>query len=160
MLFFFWLGDEKMSNELQENINLRNISEKSKRVPNISRATFTQKGCPIWICLSSSCRSCARCGSRYCSSGGPLWAMMLHRRLTGRSRRWRTCRRTASSVDSSVFAERFGPARGDTKIWSQLWENNISITSECCCCCWMGICSQNVWFVFSKYTRHEHTINS
>lgn len=84
------------------------------------RANFTRKGCPIWICLSSSCRSCARCGFRCCSSGGPLWAMTPRRRPTGRSRRWRTCRRTASAADSSVSAERSGPARRGTKRISSL----------------------------------------
>ena len=70
---------------------------------------FTRRGCPTWRCPSSSCCSCAPCGCRCCSSGAPPSGRTPRRTPSGRSRRWRTCRRTASAAGSSVSAGRSGP---------------------------------------------------
>lgn len=90
-----------------------------------SMVIFTRKGCLIWRCLSSSCRSSARCGFRCCSSGGPLWATTPRKTPSGRSRRWRKCRRTASAAGSSVSAERSAPTGRDTgRMFDQLHKHS------------------------------------
>lgn len=113
--FLFFLFARKMKNLtlLVLKIPWEEIQKNPKWAMNLE--SFTQRGCPIWICLSSSCRSCARCGFRCCSSGGPRSATTPRRRPSGRSRRWQTCRQTASAVGSSVSGERSEPARGGAK---------------------------------------------